>query len=410
MKILYLDCGMGAAGDMLTAALLELLPNPAEFLKELNGLGLPHTRVKAERTQRCGITGTQVHVQIRGNEEGETQPHEHEPEHAHGHTYHHEHEHEHHHHSLCDIETIVRELPVSPTVQEDVLAVYRLIAEAESHAHNRPVTEVHFHEVGALDAVADVTAVCLLMEQLAPDQVIASPVHVGSGQVRCAHGILPVPAPATAHILRGVPIYGGAVKGELCTPTGAALLKHFVDHFGEMPPLEVEQIGYGMGKKEFEAANCVRAMLGKTGTDMDTVVELSCNVDDMTAEELGCAMERLLEAGVNEVFTVPVGMKKSRPGILLKVVCRPEQREDIVRLLFRTTSTIGIRESLTRRYVLEREVENLDTPWGPVRRKRSRGYGVERVKYEYEDLRRIARELNIRVSEAARRVEKALEG
>ena len=199
-------------------------------------------------------------------------------------------------------------LDLSSKVREDILTVYRLIAEAESHIHDRPVTDIHFHEVGTLDAVADVTAVCLLMAELKPEQVIVSPIHVGSGQVRCAHGILPVPAPATAYLLRDVPIYGGAVKGELCTPTGAALLKHFATRFGEMPPMRTERIGYGMGKKEFEAANCVRALLGETADRVDDVVELACNVDDMTAGELGFAMEQLFAAGAREVFTVPIGM------------------------------------------------------------------------------------------------------
>ena len=203
-----------------------------------------------------------------------------------------------------------------------MLAVYNLIAEAESHAHNAPVTEIHFHEVGTMDAVADVTAVCLLMDRLAPEKVVVSPIHVGSGHVHCAHGILPVPAPATAYILRDVPVYGGGVKSELCTPTGAALLRHFATDFGEMPVMKVRAVGYGMGKKDFTAANCVRAMLGDAEEQPDVVCKLSCNVDDMTAEAVGFAMERLFEAGALEVYTVSVGMKKSRPGTMICALCR----------------------------------------------------------------------------------------
>ena len=193
-------------------------------------------------------------------------------------------------------------------MKKDVLAVYGLIAEAESKAHGMPITDIHFHEVGTMDAVADVTAVCMLMEELHPEQVIVSPIHVGSGQVRCAHGILPVPAPATAHILQGCPTYGGQIRGELCTPTGAALLKYFATSFGSMPVMRTERIGYGMGKKDFEMANCVRVMLGESEEQTSDAFELECNVDDMTPEEIGFAMERLYEAGAAEVYTVAVGM------------------------------------------------------------------------------------------------------
>ena len=414
MKTLYLDCGMGAAGDMLAAALLELLPDREAFVNELNGLGIPGVRFQADPAVKCGITGTHMTVTVNGAEEesfdhqhGHTHNHEHPHDHEHAHDYEHTHDHEHAHdhehtHDHEHAHDHVRgHLHLPQAVQDDVMAVYGLIAEAESHAHGVPVTEIHFHEVGTLDAVADVNAVCLLMHRLAPDEVVVSPVHVGSGQVHCAHGILPVPAPATAFILRGVPIYGGSVRGELCTPTGAALLKHFATRFGAMPAMQVESIGYGMGKKDFEAANCVRAMLGETESRGDTVLELSCNVDDMTAEAIGFAMERLFAGGALEVYTVPIGMKKSRPGTLLRVMCREPNREAMLALLFRHTTTLGVRETVTRRYVLDRKLETLETPCGPVRRKVSSGYGVRREKYEYDDLARIAREKNISLREAA---------
>lgn len=257
-----------------------------------------------------------------------------------------------------------------------------------------------------MDAVADVTAVCMLMERLAPDQVIASPVHVGSGHVHCAHGILPVPAPATAYILRDVPIYGGGIKSELCTPTGAALLKHFVTCFGEMPVMRVQSVGYGMGRKDFTAANCVRALLGETESVGDTITELSCNVDDMTAEAIGFAMERLLSAGAKEVYTVPVGMKKSRPGTMLCVICAQTDQEKLVQLLFKHTTTLGIRENLCRRYTLDRTMETVDTPLGEVRKKVSVGYGVHREKYEYDDLARLAEEHNLSIAEVLRHIER----
>ncbi|MDO4568620.1 MAG: nickel pincer cofactor biosynthesis protein LarC, partial [Clostridia bacterium] len=317
----------------------------------------------------------------------------------------HEHEHSHEHRGLADIERIVTALPLSASVKADVMAVYALIAEAESHAHGVPVADIHFHEVGTLDAIADITAVCLLMERLAPQQVVVSPVHLGSGHVRCAHGILPVPAPATAHILRGVPVYGGSIRGELCTPTGAALLKRFATRFGNMPVMTLEKTGYGMGKKDFEAANCVRALLGDAQGESESVLELNCNVDDMTAEELGFAMERLFDAGALEVFTTPIGMKKSRPGVLLRALCRTADRYAVVEALFKHTSTLGVRETACARYVLKRTTTALDTPYGQVRRKDSSGYGVSRSKCEYEDVARIALDRGISLREARKLIE-----
>lgn len=390
MKTLYIDLGMGAAGDMLTAALLELVPDKDEVISKLNGAGIPGVSFLAESASKCGIYGTHMSVKVHGVEEGEEhhQNHHHEEnEHSHSHT------HTHHHSSMHDIEHIVRgHLNIPESVVDDVMAVYELIAEAESRAHNKPVTDIHFHEVGTMDAIADITAVCMLIQMIKPDQIVASPVHVGSGQVRCAHGILPVPAPATAYILKDVPMYGGEIKGELCTPTGAALLKHFVTRFGDMPVMSVSSIGYGMGKKDFERANCVRVMLGETTDKADTIVELSCNVDDMTAEEIGFATEMLFEAGAVEVYTTSIGMKKSRPGTLISVMCHEEKREEIISLIFRHTTTIGIREHLSKRYTLSREIEEMSTKVGKVRKKISTGYGVTREKYEYEDIAKIAKE------------------
>ncbi len=299
MKALYIDCGMGAAGDMLTAALLELLPEPEKFVERLNSLGIPGVQYRAVPCVKCGIKGTRMEVSVYGEEEcAEAQAHRHE--HACGETCEHTHEHgscgghehshdggparreehihygahehghacggRHHHHAgMADIEAVFARLDMPDEAKADALAVYRIIAGAESAVHGVPVTQIHFHEVGAMDAVADVVAVSLLMHELAPARVTVSPVHVGSGTVRCAHGVLPVPAPATVRILEGVPIYGGEVRGELCTPTGAALLKHFAVDFGPMPLMRLEKTGYGMGKKDFgDRANCVRVMIGET--------------------------------------------------------------------------------------------------------------------------------------------------
>lgn len=345
--------------------------------------------------------------------------HDHQPDHDHHdeHDFHHTHTHEethteehsghphHHHTSMAGISHIIEHLNLPDEVKKDVVAVYHLIAEAESHVHGKTVEEIHFHEVGTADAIADIAGVCLLMHMIAPQKVIASPIHVGSGNVRCAHGILPVPAPATAFILQGLPIYSGVIKGELCTPTGAALLKHFVTEFKEMPAMRTLAIGYGMGKKDFERANCVRVLLGETEETGSEVAELSCNLDDMTPEALGFVQEILFAAGALEVYTIPIGMKKSRPGILLTCMCRCNDKEKMVSLIFKHTTTLGIRESISKRYTLTRTMKEHETPYGVVREKVSEGYGVVRGKLEYEDLAKIAREQGMSLEEVKALVE-----
>ena len=396
MRTLYIDCGMGAAGDMLTAALLELIPDQDKFIAEFNALGLPCIKMEREASVKCGITGTHVSMLIDGEEEGEEHHHWHDG-----------HEHHHHHHSgLADIEHIVsHHLPLDQRIKDDILAVFGLIAKAESQVHGMPITDIHFHEVGTMDAVADITAACMLMDRIRPDEVIVSPICTGFGHVHCAHGILPVPAPATALILKDIPIYSGRIEGELCTPTGAALLRHFATRFGQMLAMNVKAIGYGMGKKDFEAANCVRAMLGERGGATDSVIGLCCNVDDMTGEEIGFAMDRLFAEGAKDVYTVPIGMKKSRPGVMICVICKESDMDRIVRAMFRYTTTIGIRKTSYDRFVLSREEKEASSPYGPVRIKRSEGYGTIRTKAEYDDLERIARANNISIAEAAKSIE-----
>ena len=407
MKTLYLECNMGAAGDMLTAALLELTGDRQAFVEKMNALGLPGVKVSAEPTMKCGITGTHMKVTVNGVEEEAGDDHHHDHDHDHDHDHHHDHSHEdhdhhhdheddhhheHHHASMADIDALIDSLAVSEQVKADAKTVYALIAEAESKVHGRPVTEIHFHEVGTMDAVADVVGVCLLMEQLAPEEVIASPVHTGSGHVHCAHGILPVPAPATAMILQGIPSYSAGVKGELCTPTGAALLKHFANRFGDRPVMTVSAIGYGMGKKDFDQANCVRAFLGESEGVREQITKLECNLDDMTGEDIGFATEQLLAAGARDVFTQPVYMKKNRPGVMLSVICLPADADRLARVMMKHTTTLGIRRQDMSRYTLNRGEETVSTPYGDVRIKRSSGMGAQRIKPEYEDLAAIARE------------------
>ena len=473
MKLLYLDCGMGAAGDMLGAALAELLPDDARdaFTSELNAAGIPGVHVSLDPSVKCGITGTHLTVTVNGTEEKEgghshshehshhDHQHDHAHDHSHSHDHHHDHSHEHshshvHHHdhshrSLHDIHHIIDDLKLPEAVRTDILAVYRLIAEAESKAHDKPVSEIHFHEVGTMDAIADIASVCLLLHKLAPDQIIASPIHVGSGQVKCAHGILPVPAPATAYILKDIPIYSGSIQGELCTPTGAALLKHFVTRFDQMPLMTPESTGYGMGTKDFPAANCVRAILGESFAEnqpeqpacspatpapttapastatpapeeaaiTETICELSCNVDDMTGEDIAFAIETFLQNGALDAFTVPCTMKKGRPGVLVTVLCKDPDQNQMTKLILQHTTTLGVRSAIKKRWILSRtESETVipddmlanvtapDMPAGSkahelkttgddctIRSKTSTGFGITRNKYEHDDLEKIAR-------------------
>lgn len=399
MKTLYLECAMGAAGDMLMAALYELCPEKEKFLRDMNAL-IPGVGVEAGRVTRQGIAGTHMRVTVRGREEGHG-PHDHD-RHGHGHEHHHHHEHR----SLGDITALIDGFPLPEDVRENAKETYRRIAQAESRAHGVEVGEVHFHEVGALDAVADVTGVCYLMHLLAPEAVCASPVTVGSGTVRTAHGLLPVPAPATAHLLAGVPTAPGDIAAELCTPTGAALLRAFAGRFGPMPAGVVLDCGYGCGAKDFPRANCLRAFLMETEASSagpnDAVTELKANIDDMTGEELGRAMEELLAAGALDVSHTPVQMKKHRPGVVLTCLCRPDDGDRLAREMLRLTSTFGVRRTDCARYAMEISVDQVDTDCGPVRRKTGTGYGITKSKPEYADLDEAARRSGVPLAEALR--------
>lgn len=425
---------------MLAAALLELLPEADEFIDKLNTIGLRGVSFKNERSVKCGILGTHMRVTVNGESECEDHISE---SHAQGQASeklgHENHVHGQHGRGIDAIEQIVCALNLPERVKSDIMAVYTLLAKAESAVHGVDMREIHFHEIGTMDAIADIAAVCLLIDTIGAQEIIASSVNVGSGTVKCAHGILPVPAPATLKLLEGIPIYSGKVRAELCTPTGAALLRHFVSYFGSMPPMKTQKIGYGMGKKDFEEANCVRALLGErvsasetggtsedkendeiargastagsecenaeSGCARDEIVEMRCNIDDMTGEAIGFAMERLFEAGALDVYTMAIGMKRSRPGVLLGVICRSEDKERIMRAIFKHTSTIGIRECVQSRYILQRHIKQEETVFGTVRSKVVSGYGVQREKYEYEDIARAAAESGLSLDDVKAGIE-----
>lgn len=398
---------MGVAGDMLSAAFLDLLAEMRadtysaksqviqDLLDELNAIGIPKVTFEAENAVRCGILGLHLVVRVSGEEEA-VDAHPHTSTHSQIHT--HTNSHSHSHRTLADVLEIIEGLKLPKEVRSQVISIYQTLAEAESHAHGMEVSEIHFHEVGLMDAIADITASAYLLNLIHPDQVIASPVRTGFGEVHSAHGILPVPAPATAFLLRGIPTYAGDIPGEMSTPTGAALLRTFVSSFEEQPAMTVESIGYGMGKKDFPRANCLRAVLGESegisnadDRKEDQIIRLECDMDDITGEEMGFAMDRIYEAGARDVFYQPVYMKKNRPGILLTVLTKEKEKEAVIRAIFCHTTTIGIREEVMRRYVLKRVLVTEDTSFGPVQKKVSEGYGIHREKWEYRDLQEIAR-------------------
>ena len=451
MKTLYLECNMGAAGDMLMAALYELLDDQPAFLQKMQELGLHGVQVTAEPAKTCGIAGTHMRVTVHGEEEHEPDAHEHDHhhdhhhddhEHEHHHHHHDEHDHEHHHHhddhdhhhhhddhehdhhhahehahghhhhhaTPGHIAAVIDGLNLPEAVKQHARAVYDAIAQAEAKAHGCPVGDVHYHEVGALDAVADVTGVCYAMYLLGVDRVVVSPVHVGSGTVRCAHGVMPVPAPATANLLAGVPVYSGSVQGELCTPTGAALLTHFADAFEKMPVMRTQKVGIGIGTKQFEEqANCVRAFLGETEAQTNgTITELVCNLDDLSAEALALACEQLLAAGALDVYTVPGTMKKGRAGQVLTVLCEDKDTARMAERVLALTTTNGLRVRRCEKYFLQPSAREVSTAWGQVRVKVAEGFGITHVKPEFEDVAAIARKTGLSYDTVAQAVRQAL--
>ena len=395
MKTLYIQCNMGCAGDMLMSALSELLPNKDKFFQKLNKIGLKDVVYESKAVERCGITGTLTDVKINGEIEEST-----DNDHNHEHSHHH---HDHHHHEHSDMKSIteiINGLNIPEKVKNDAIEVYNIIADAESKVHNKPVDLIHFHEVGNKDAIADIVGVSYIVYELDVDNICCSNINVGSGTVKCAHGILPVPAPATAFIMKGMPVYSNDVVGELCTPTGAALLKYFVNEYKPMPTIEIEKIGYGMGHKEFETANCVRAILGNTQEEKtDTITKLECNIDDMTGEEISFAEEMLFSAGARDVFTVPIYMKKNRPAVILTCLCVEKDKNKIIETIFKHTSTIVIRETVMNRYVLNRKIEEKNTKLGTIQVKKSFGYGCEKEKVEYSTLSELALKNDMSISQ-----------
>ena len=375
MKIAYFDCFAGVSGDMTLGALLDLGADETRFREELAKLPEIEFDLDIRKESRKGIQATDVHVLI--NEE-------------------------HHHRHIKDIERIIRGSKLSDATQKRALDVFQRLAEAEGKVHGTSPEEVHFHEVGAVDAIVDIVGSSILIELLGIEKIIASPLPMGHGFVEAAHGRIPLPAPATVEILKGIPVYDAKVEGELVTPTGAAILRALADSFGDMPAMTVSAVGYGAGKTEFPFPNLLRVMIGEaSGTSDQPAVKISLvetNIDDMNPEFYDTVFEKLFKAGALDVYLTPIQMKKNRPATLLSVVCAVDKTDDIARTILTETTSFGVRISTAERRCLDRKWETVSTNYGDIRIKvGSLPDGPVTASPEYEDCRKAAEAHNVPV-------------
>jgi pyridinium-3,5-bisthiocarboxylic acid mononucleotide nickel chelatase len=393
-SILYFDCFSGASGDMVLAALIDAGLPLAELHRALGSLALEATELRASRVQRAGISATKFAWSSRNGSH-----HHHGPPHHHAHHHDHDHEHEEDqgHRTLEEILALVARSNLSTASRDRAAALFRRLAEAEAEIHGISVDRVHLHEVGALDSIIDIVGGVFAIDWFGADEIAASSLNVGSGMVRCAHGTFPVPAPATAKLVAGVPTYASGPPAELLTPTGALLVTGHASSYGPLPPMVIEKIGYGAGDRDFpEAPNVLRVFFGQRtsvapGSGGDRVVVIECEIDDMNPQIFGALMGQLTAAGALDVMYAPVQMKKNRPGVLVTVIARPEDRELLSALLFRETTTIGLRYHEVQRERLERRMITVETPLGPIRFKVARrNDAVINAAPEFDDCAQIA--------------------
>ncbi len=427
-KIAYIDCFSGASGDMVLGALLDL-GLPLDGLRTaLGSLAIEYGSVSADRVLRAGVSATKFRLQearltavaTAGHKAaGHGGGHHHHHGHAHDHDHDHTHDHDHGqgashhgpHHSLKEIAGFIERSALTREGKDRAIHLFRRLGEAEAAIHNMSLDEIHLHEVGALDSIIDIVGVVYGMDWLGADRVVASPLNVGSGTVKCAHGTFPVPAPATARLLQGVPVYAGAVSAELVTPTGALIVTAYADSFERLPAMRVESIGYGAGDRDFAGnPNVLRILVGEADASVsaERVVVLESEIDDMNPQLFGPLMERLHQAGALDVFYAPVQMKKNRPGTLVTVIARPEHRESLSGLLFAETTTIGVRYHEMQRDCLERDVRSIATPVGPIRIKIARRAGrVLNASPEFEDCAKAAAEHGLPIKDVQAMATKA---
>jgi len=389
-RILYYDCFAGISGDMNLGALVDLGVDPAHLRKELGKLKIEGFRLEVEPGMRKGISGTKVTVVV---EHPDNEKHRH----------------------LRHIEELIHASALSDGIKQKSLDIFRQVAEAEAKVHNISIEEVHFHEVGALDSIADIVGAAICQEFLELDEIHSSPVQLGGGMVKCAHGLMPVPAPATAEILKDIPVKSGLVNHEATTPTGAAILAATVDRFSEGMELSIQKTGYGIGQRDAEIPNVLRVFLANVKNQAvkdvkeEEAVMLECNLDDMNPERYSHVMDLLFGAGAAEVFMTPVVMKKSRPGTTLSVLCHQETVGQMKEILFRETPSIGLRQYGLTKSILRREMVVVHTTYGDVEVKRSYWNGkVVNEKPEYEQCRKLALEHGLSLEEITNEVFKNL--
>jgi pyridinium-3,5-bisthiocarboxylic acid mononucleotide nickel chelatase len=382
----HLDCASGIAGDMFLGACLDL-GMPLDVLHEtVARLRLPGVSVESRKAKRGGFVGVRFRVLVGGTPlEGP------DPEEAHHHHDHHHHHHHGHSRDLAAIRELIQASDLAEPVKERAVRLFQRLGEAEAKAHGMTIDRVHFHEVGAIDSIVDLVGAAAAVEHLGPTRFTCGQVNVGSGRVRTAHGELPIPAPATAELLKGVPIYGGP-GGELTTPTGAVLLAELVDEYVDFPALVLEATGYGLGKKELPGQpNALRLLKGSARETRPEVMVVECEVDNLPGEGFGFLMERLLEDGALDVYFTPVQMKKNRPGTLITLICRRDQLEALVAILLTESGSLGCRYTSAARFEAEREIVEVETAFGTVRVKRARLDGRPLAAApEFEDCRRLA--------------------
>ena len=401
--MLYFDCFAGAAGDMVLGALIDAGVKLEDVRRALGSLAISPTTVWTERVTRTGISATKFCV--RGEHAPLDHAHDHERDHEghhrHSHVHAHPHEEKHHlvHRSLSDINRLIDGSALSRTGKDRAKELFNRLGEAEAAIHGSPIDQVHLHEVGALDSIIDIVGTVFAMESIGADRVVASPLNVGSGSVHSAHGVYPVPAPATARLLKNAPIYVGPQKVEMVTPTGALLVAGYAQEFGAVPAMRVAQIGYGAGNRDFaDTPNVLRVLVGESDASASshTIVVIETEIDDMNPQIFGVLMDRLLTQGALDVFYTPIQMKKNRPGTLLSVIAAPEAREALTATIFRETTTIGVRYRDMTRECLDRRTVTVTTSVGDVRIKvAARNGRVLNASPEFDDCVRLGAEHDV---------------
>ncbi|TYB30766.1 MAG: nickel pincer cofactor biosynthesis protein LarC [Candidatus Mcinerneyibacterium aminivorans] len=413
-NILYFDCISGISGDMTIGALLDLGIDKDYLIKELSKLNIDGYKLKVEKNKKNGITGTDFKVILEhkythdehnhSEEHNHNHGHSHESEknhdnkHSNNHSHNHDHHNDHEHRNLNDITNLIKSSTLNKNVKNLSLKMFQYVAEAEAKVHDTDISEIHFHEVGALDSIIDIVGTAILIDKLNPDKIYFSQLHVGTGFVECAHGTIPVPAPATVEILKGIPVYSSGIRSELVTPTGAAIAKTLADDFISLPQMEIDEIGYGIAKKDLEITNVLRVIKGKK--KHKNLIMLETNIDDMNPEIYSYLYDKLFEAGALDVYLTNIMMKKNRPAVKINVLTTSNKIEDIEDILYEETTTLGIRKYNIERTTLKREIKKIDTEYGKIKIKIAYRDG-KILKYapEYEDCKRIAENEGVPIKE-----------